>query len=670
MQIQESVVLPNMDDIAFFDSGPYEHRGGIWSETCRKPRAPSPSVVANQGESQSALTSILDGTTPAQDSSASTPTADNMSVQSAPAATTAPVEVSLSSSHSDDSPDAPRNITRRRTWFSSVRNEDSASSSSPDVFADMSLGDKLDQQDAHPQDSNTPQEQLPVRASHIDSHSPIHDSMVTADVEPSVLTHARSVSSRRSVSQHSIKVQADSTDQESQNKSNPTTPRKNSDASQARSPSPPSFFHTLKAKTADKQAIKETAKEAMRKWGVNWGGFKKDATSAAQPDEHSIGSSPPRSDDSQPDISKTLTHKPRASYAEVRAAVAERKARERVSQLLDHGTEHLIQLSPSSPESIGTGVQNSAPLSPGALPTNPETSINFAPATRMLGPKKKSTSSISRTEAEGHQDLHSPASEEPIKPVPIHVQPVAKTMSIPGIHASHRGEVQSMGYIAPHQPPSVPSGPMTETMLKNSAIQSVYRFLKSTNPGDRNRQDSLESAAQIPQQEHRVSTSSQSAVKETAEDLIDTGMFSPPPPGLKPQPKSVPPPLPPRRSGIILPSTQSESLASTSQFSASEALKNIVEKDDRSRTQSKSDSLTAIDVESSSSPSIVQERQIGDEGDDQGANSGPMTVLPEGHVDLQSVHDTMSKPSSLMDPSTPPSLPPRRKSILDASPGR
>lgn len=649
MQIQESVVMPNMDDITFFDSGPYEHRGGIWSETCRKPRAPSPSVVVNQSDSQFAPVSVLDGATPAQDSSTSTPKGDNVSVHSAPAATTAPVELSLSSSsHSDDSPDAPRSTTRRRTWFSSIRNEDGASSSSPDIFPDPDtfLVDKPEQEDARPQDSNTSQEQLPIRAPHIDSHSPVHDSMVTGEVEPPVLTHARSISSRRSVSQHSIKIQADSTDQESQNKSNPTTPQKNSDASQPRSPSPPSFFHTLKAKTADKQAIKETAKEAMRKWGVNWGGFKKDTTSAAQPDEQS---SPPRSDDSQSDSSRTLTHKPRASYAEVRAAVAERKARERVSQLLDHGPEHLIQLSPSSPEVIGTGLQNNTPLSPGTLPTNSETS---APATRILGPKKNSTPSISRTEAEGHQDL---PSEEPIKPVPIHVQPVAKTMSIPGIHASHRGEVQSMGYIVPHQPP--PSGPMTETMLKNPAIQSVYRFLKSANPGDRNRLDSLDSAAQNTQQEGRLS----SAVKETAEDLVDTGMSSPPP-GSNPLSPSrlplrlAPPPLPLRRSSIALPSTQNESLASTSQFSASEALKNIVEKDERSRTQSnKSDPSTAVDVETDSSPPTV----LGDEGDD----DRPITI----------VHDTMPKPSissSMMDSSTPPPLPPRRTPILDASPGR
>ncbi len=232
-----------------------------------------------------------------------------------------------------------------------------------------------------------------------------------------------------------------------------------------------------------------------------------------------------------------------------------------------------------------------------------------------------------------------------------------------------------MGYIAPHEPPAAPSGPMTDTMLKNPTIQTVYRFLKSSNPGDRNRQDFLDSAAQ----ENQLSTSSQSAVKETAEDQIDTAV-SALSPGLNtllhPQPtlKSVPPPLPPRRSGMILPSTQNESLASAPQFSASEALKHIVEKDERSRT--KPDPSSAMDVETDSSISIVEERQLGDEDDGQQPHSGLTAIPPEGHsVDLQrvlGVHDTMSRPSILpssMDPSTPPPLP-RRTQILDASTGR
>ena len=44
MQITESLVVPNMDDIPFFDTRAYEHRGGIWSEAGKR-EAPDPASV-------------------------------------------------------------------------------------------------------------------------------------------------------------------------------------------------------------------------------------------------------------------------------------------------------------------------------------------------------------------------------------------------------------------------------------------------------------------------------------------------------------------------------------------------------------------------------------------------------------------------------------------------
>lgn len=50
MQIAESVVLPNMDDLSFFNSWPYENRAGIWGDAARKPRE----TLIPQGEPASA----------------------------------------------------------------------------------------------------------------------------------------------------------------------------------------------------------------------------------------------------------------------------------------------------------------------------------------------------------------------------------------------------------------------------------------------------------------------------------------------------------------------------------------------------------------------------------------------------------------------------------------
>src|ERR1700735_803873 len=72
-------------------------------------------------------------------------------------------------------------------------------------------------------------------------------------------------SSRRSSSQHSVKLEKGSSDQETpslQARSTPTTPSRNSDASQTGLSPSPSFFSTLKSKAADKQVISNTAKEA------------------------------------------------------------------------------------------------------------------------------------------------------------------------------------------------------------------------------------------------------------------------------------------------------------------------------------------------------------------------------------------------------------------------
>lgn len=651
--------MPNMDDIAFFDTESLEHRGGIWSEACRKPQTRSSTESGQVGAQVHPIASIPVVTTISPDpiSSVSTQkTDDDASIQSAPPTTTMKSEIWPSSASPDDTPDSWHNMTRRRTWFSSIRNDVTAASTpsfpddhhryTPEVIRGRSSeSDKSSVAKSHP---SIDYPDLPP--------TPLDTTQKTIEQETLQMS---SSSSRRSVSQHSIKTQSD-VDQESnnlQNKSTPPTPRRVSNASEkvVGPSSPPSFLTTLKSKTADKQAIKETAKEAIRKWGVNWGGFKKDGLNTTDSD--------PASDASRSGVlhaEGNKTHRPRASYAEVRAAVAERKEREKVSQPLQSVLEPTTQHLPSQPETVNI------PLSPNTLTANPETSLSVSHISmpHMLA-RKKSSPSINRidTEIDAQQDLQPHLTEEPIKQTPIHVQPVAKTMSIPGIHASHRGDVQSMGYVAPQPQPQVPA---KETMLKNPAIQTVYRFLKSSN-GDRSKHETSETQSQNDQppvqtiteeasDNHFENTSLMPIVQSCSHDTS-----KPPPPPLPPRPQSNVTFYPGRNQGLISPSPP---------LSASVALRNIVEKADRSRIQ-----LTDCDISTSASSGdyFPQESRPGDDDDRQAASGTRSTGNHDSHsVSLQTDLDSSdelkpSKNTSLLDIGKLPPLPPRRsKTPTDA----
>jgi hypothetical protein len=446
--------------------------------------------------------------------------------------------------------------------------------------------------------------------------------------DPKLLsTTIRSIPSRRSTSQHSIEVPQNLADQEPA-----PVPRKNSDAS-ARSPSPPSFFNTLKARTADKQAIKETAKEAIRKWGVNWGSFRKDnnAVGPGQGDDNSEASTLPQGEGD----GKTSTHKSRASYAEVRAAVAERKGREKASHLLVHGPNHSSDISPSETTNFLT---RGTTLTPDAISTSSEiAALARLPSPSGVAVKSSSPSRMNTEQDVPHQDR---ILEDPINPTPIHVQPVAKTMSIPGIHASHRGEVQSMGYVAPQ--PSGSSGPMSETVLKNPAIQSVYRFLKSN--GDR-KQDSSELMAHDASHSFGNSSRPSSLLSPTefhdetahsGEVPVSTAVSSPQS-ALKP----TPPPLPPRSIPVVRHETSMSPSRSVSLDSTREKDGHIQTDNPKSVVESTSQGLLEDETFSSSI---------------------------KHQTDLEEAGTTSTV--SLVGNGTPPPLPPRKTPILDATDGQ
>lgn len=576
--MQDSVVLPNMDDISFFESGLYEHRGGIWSDAARK-SPPRPNAAVSTPDDVRSIASVPPPDTavsgfPAECiASVASKSMDDVNLPGALPTTTVttdkpPPSVSTVLEESSDvfqMPDSSRSTARRRTWFSSMPGDDSSLLPSANFVTNVNQSEALETRGRPAENTES------LRLSRSNSYSSKSSSAHPTTPDRSEDERESSHPSRRSSSQHSVKLEQGSSNQETPNlqiRSTPTTPSRNSDISQIeRSPSPPSFFSALKSKAADKQAISNTAKEAMRKWGVNWAGFiKKDE-----------GLSPPRLGSSLED---NYAHKARASYAEIKAAVTERKERERMAQIGD--SSDTLQL--SSHSATDKPARTRALSSPNEI-IHSDTSVNPS-AVHLSAPRlssKRSTSSLGRVNAElDAQELA--ITEEPVKS-PIHIQPQAKTMSIPGIHASHRGEVQSMGYVAP-QPQPAPAGPSENILIKNPTIQSVYRLWKTP------------SGSAGSESETRVFSGDSLATVTTP--LIPQAAVKP-----------TPPPLPPRSSSIAIPRTGSETsvdVFSSPSSSASQALKTIVLKDERSRRASIEFALTApLSGSSNPAPTLDQE---------------------------------------------------------------
>lgn len=204
---------------------------------------------------------------------------------------------------------------------------------------------------------------------------------------------------------------------------------------------------------------------------------------------------------------------------------------------------------------------------------------------------------------------------------PIHTQPPApKAMTIPGIHASHRGEVMSMGYAPPPPPAS--------EQKKGPAIQSVYRLWK--NPSQPQTQTGF---AGLDQDEGAPTEDSSASVTPT-------------PVAAAASVRPTPPPLPPRTISTQV-STQVQLTSEPPRHPpdldrtsppATAALQNIVSKD-RSRRAS-GEGLPSL----SGSPgrSTYQDNQ-----------STSTSTVPPTDVPTNDVGQVPSKPK-------PPALPPRR----------
>lgn len=580
--IQESVVLPNMDDIAFFESSPYRRRGGIWEDASRRQKGTSEanypaSPHVSETKVQDASVSVRNGiTAPTADEAEVEPLGLLLSGSSAPSDT----RHSLPISTTEASPDNRTTSSRPRSWLSGMRNE------APSVSVAQSFDNDEDQAVIESERSRASERTQDSSSSVRSSRS--RDTKVTSDVEDGMNSQPLLFSKEpgRPSSQHSLHnnhASVHSGDSATADQVDGPVPRRRlSDAASSisTSSSPPtasSFLSTLRSK--DKQAIKDSAKEAMRKLGsINWGIRKEWTTS-------SVGKEPAQ--DHLQTTKEGSSGVMKASYADLRAAVTERRQREKTTPtgVTDISGTQTTEDRPSDVPGIVINDKHSSAA-------GSSESLQPTPLTNRSAPEIDEA-------IEGKQYT------------PILVQPQGKTMTIPGIHASHRGEVMALGYVAPSTPPD-------NKTRNNPNINTFYRRLMKS-PTITSQDISTVEDVGIP---HPVSPDPTEAIAPSL-------------PALELQPRPMPPPLPPR--SIPLSAIDSPNLpVSSDQTITSEVSKAVVPLED--------DLAPSTGLESSTT-------SLGDVGDPDNESSSVSADMRNERLEI--------KPSLTFSTSPPP-LPPRR----------
>ncbi|KAF7302999.1 SMP-LTD domain-containing protein [Mycena kentingensis (nom. inval.)] len=559
--IAESVVLPNMDDISFFESAGHMHRGGIWSDAGRREKQPT--NIAEQPQPQPPPEDDAGSIASAPLPPPSVPAAEHdpratQSLADLPVTSSPPdaPEPSSSSTYSADQSEASR-MKKQRSWFSSTRSDGGRSFTEQEIFVDDEEEVPRGRSEIFEVDkATTPR-----------SRSTPHplDAIASASSEGSDDSHLQLPSSSRTHTKSNSVEEYTNSRPISEPSTSPSSSRTGTNLSMSGSPTASSFLSTLRSR--DKQAISNTAKETIRKWGANWSGLMKEKDKEKDRDGEDVPDNGSLISRLRPDnnSNNSLAHKARQSYAEVRAAVAERRGRE----------------NPPAPSPSTSSI-------PIPTPELRERAVTMLPGR----PPNGFTSLIPRSvtvDAAAQQATPAPQPETPATPPPpIHVQPhAAKMMTIPGIHAKNRGEVMSMGYVAP-DPPAPDGKPKTGT---SPAMQSVYRLWKTPTPATAE----TSSIASEPS-----SGSSLDSVNDNLSPLppimsLPTPESPSPVSSALPTPtpaRPIPPPLPPRSSRTaslshiarpeIVPSSSESAPPSVShspQPSASEALQSIVNKD-------------------------------------------------------------------------------------------
>ncbi|KAJ3750935.1 hypothetical protein DFH05DRAFT_1386595 [Lentinula detonsa] len=567
--IQESIVMPNMDDIAFFDTFRREgmNRGGVWADAARKH---SDSVTTNEDQR------VASDAGPTQEPLLSD--GELNSIDPLPQ----PIQKTSSLQESSSTPEPPLLAT-------SVRGDNMDVDDSSDNVETEPRGRTLDVDTTKATALRS--QSTPNSESVLEKGNGQETSVAIPPAKPRSASQTSSVTGNDAVLDNTRSHQTSDSASLSVPAPTSNTP-----------PSPTNFLTTLKSRAADKQALSNTAKETMRKWGMKWGGLNKNLSGSSHedvPDHDTMGEGLGLTHSRSQTISSmgnssSGSQKGRASYAEVRAAVAERRER------AEYGKEH-------SPSRSLTPSFASNPI---AIPSNknlPSQNAEYSDHASNSSSTSSTKSSTAVTEAKvssrSHINSDVPVDEAAPVHAPIHVQPQAKTMSIPGIHASHRGEVMSLGYVPPSvQGDKAKDKERTSSLSKNPKIQSMYRLWKQIASNKSNSELSEDVAGSSTSPMDSVSTTSNGDSFQPDTNATTSAPVLPA--SMSSLSKRVPPPpLPPRPSPVtISPSPLNQSLQSTSS-SAQDVLKEIATKDDHTRKRA---SLTL----SSTPPSPTLGRRV------------------------------------------------------------
>ncbi|OCB85559.1 hypothetical protein A7U60_g7206 [Sanghuangporus baumii] len=699
--INESVVMPNMDDIAFFESSHLMHRGGIWADASREAFRPekSPEQNGTVTEANGGLPTKSRSTDVLAETVATTPT-EPMTISDSDR-----IETASAPSLSQDS-------AQRRSWFGNDSNltesENEASKSSPldrpETFED-DRGRSLNVDTSNRRATSVPASKTPPAESSEAEGQGFLQSGSTLTAESSQdgsSTHSRS---RSLSSGANVLGQGNSS----------------SEAMPSRTTNTSSFLSALKQK-ADKQALSNTAKEAMKKWSANWNGFKREHMGGTNhPEETADGATGST-------LSGSLLKG--RNYADIRAAVAGRKDQgpsdERhetssSSRPIDIPTIKKDEDESRNAEGSSSGSSKDIePSSSASSQSSPKTPalLRREAARAPISPPKVTTDTTHISEPTPSASTMILSSPEPeVLPPPIKTQPSqGAMMTIPGIHASHRGDIQSLGYVPPASSSSTPTESKSRTPTIPPTIQSVYRLFRSPTSNSSVLQQqqgqtrtNLGSATSASPGQSPARSEGSPPAPESNDDVTPLSLTPsvidspgtrtpvasrPTPPPLPPRSPSVPrpsptpPQLPPRRdSGGALKMGEGDIAIAPS---ASDALRAIAEQDETKRrdingspelrpkantsTRAKRTSLGAKRI---STPIIFSEEPVPMHSDVDGGTSlrsdaSTMEVTKSSNMrsDQLSEPDTSCTPETGADVSAkprPPPLPPRRSSALSSS---